>query len=108
MIRKFWMLWGVIALAGGTAAAQDARSVLQAAAAAMGATNLKSIQYSGTGYHSFLGQNYTPALTDSWPRFELKSYTRTVDYEAKSSKEDVVRVQGTWPRRGGGAGFPIQ
>ena len=108
MIRKFWMLWGVIALAGGTAAAQDARSVLQAAAAAMGATNLKSIQYSGTGYHSFLGQNYTPALTDSWPRFELKSYTRTVDYEARSAKEEFVRAQGTWPRRGGGAGFPIQ
>ncbi len=41
---------GVLALMVEAVAAQDARSVLQAAAKEMGAINLRSIQYSGTGW----------------------------------------------------------
>jgi len=88
-----------------TAAAQDAQSVLQAAATAMGATNLKSIQYSGTGWKGALGQNFSPDL--DWPRSEITSYTRTIDFDAKSSREEMVRIQGNNPARGGG-GTPIE
>ena len=59
----------VLALTVGTAAAQDARSVLQAAATTMGATNLKSIQYSWTGWEGAVGQNYSLEL--DWPRSEV-------------------------------------
>ena len=85
---------------GWTAAAQDAQSVLQAAATAMGATNLKSIQYSGTGWRGAVGQNFRPEL--DWPRFQMTSYTRTIDFEARSSKEEMVLIQGSNPARGGG------
>ena len=46
MAQKLWVLVVVLSLmAGGTAAAQDARAILQAASIAFGAGNVKSIQY---------------------------------------------------------------
>jgi glyoxylase-like metal-dependent hydrolase (beta-lactamase superfamily II) len=87
------------------AAAQDARTLLQAADNAVGASKVNSIQYTGTGRISYLGQNFTTA--DDWPRVDLKSWSQTIDYGSKSAKEEMVRVQGNNPPRGGGAGFPI-
>ena len=52
-----------------------------------------------------VGQNYTPR--DDWPRVELASYTKTVNFDAKSAREEQVRRQGSFPARGGG-GTPIQ
>src|SRR5215467_14654234 len=89
----------------GPAAAQNARALLQAADSAVGASKVNSIQYTGTGRISYLGQNFT--TTDDWPRVDMKSWSQTIDYAGKSAKEDMVRVQGNNPARGGGAGFPI-
>ena len=96
-----------MALAAGPVAGQgpDARSVLQAAATAMGVTNMKAIQYSGTGWQGMVGQNVAP--DQDWPRVDLTSYTRTIDFDTMSSREEYVRVQGNNPARGGGAGFPF-
>ena len=105
MRNRLLAFGAVLALMVPTAAAQDARSVLQATATTMGATNLKSIQYSGTGWKGAVGQNFSPEL--DWPRSEMTSYTRTIDFEAKASKEEIVRVQGDNDSRGGG-GAPIQ
>jgi len=88
-----------------TAAAQDVQSVLQAASDAMGATNMTSIRYSGTGWRGAVGQNYTPA--QDWQRFDITSYTRTIDFESRSSREEMVLVQGNNVTRGGG-GTPIE
>ena len=104
MGKRFWLLL-IVTLMARSAAAQDASSVLQAAASAMGVTNMKSIQYSGTGWQGAVGQNFAP--DQDWPRFDLKSYTRTIDFDTMSSKEEMVRVQGSNPARGGG-GAPIQ
>jgi glyoxylase-like metal-dependent hydrolase (beta-lactamase superfamily II) len=60
---------------------------------------------SGTGWNGAVGQSYSP--NDDWPRFEVTSYTRMIDYGARSSKEDLTRRQGNYPPRGGG-GTPIQ
>jgi glyoxylase-like metal-dependent hydrolase (beta-lactamase superfamily II) len=87
------------------AAAQNAKALLQAADNAVGASKVNSIQYTGTGRISYLGQNFT--TTDDWPRVDLKSWSQTIDYGSKSAKEEMVRVQGNNPPRGGGAGFPI-
>ncbi|HSF19206.1 MAG TPA: MBL fold metallo-hydrolase [Vicinamibacteria bacterium] len=95
----------VLTLCFGTAAAQDARSVLQAAADAMGASDLRSIRYSGTGWRGAVGQSFRP--DQDWPRFDLRHYTRTIDFEARSSKEEMVLVQGDNSPRGGG-GTPIE
>jgi glyoxylase-like metal-dependent hydrolase (beta-lactamase superfamily II) len=105
MPKRFFVLLAAMALLGGNAIAQDAMAVLRAASTAMGAANLKSIQYSGTGWNAGVGQSYSP--TDDWPRFEITRYTRTIDYEARTSNEDLTRRQGEYPQRGGG-GTPLQ
>ncbi|PYS45853.1 MAG: hypothetical protein DMG13_31170 [Acidobacteria bacterium] len=105
MTNRFWLSLSLAALMAGSAAAQDGRSVLQAAATAMGVNNMKSIQYSGTGWQGMVGQNLAP--DQDWPRVDLKSYTRTIDFDTMSSREEYVRIQGNNPPRGGGAGFPF-
>jgi glyoxylase-like metal-dependent hydrolase (beta-lactamase superfamily II) len=84
----------------GTAAAQDARTLLQAADRAIGAGAVNSIQYSGAGWMRPVGQNF--AAEEDWPRLDLKSYSNTIDYRSKSGKEDYVQIQGNNPQRGGG------
>jgi glyoxylase-like metal-dependent hydrolase (beta-lactamase superfamily II) len=106
MTRKLCVLVAVLALlvmAVGTAAAQDAKAVLQAASTAMGA--LKSVQITGTGWNAGVGQSFSPEA--DWPRFEVTRYVRTIDYDARSSREEFTRRQGNYPPRGGG-GTPIQ
>src|SRR5437660_7620641 len=95
----------VLGLAVVPAAAQNARALLQAADAAVGASKVNTIQYTGMGRISYLGQNFTTA--DDWPRVDMKTYSQTIDYGSKAAKEEMVRVQGNNPPRGGGAGFPI-
>ena len=68
-------------------------------------TTVKSIQYSGTGWNAGVGQSFGP--TDDWPRFDITAYTRTIDYDARTSYEDLTRRQGNNPPRGGG-GTPLQ
>jgi glyoxylase-like metal-dependent hydrolase (beta-lactamase superfamily II) len=74
---------------------------LAAAAEAMGATGLNSIQYSGSGTHYAFGQAYSPG--ERWPRFELKTYTAAVDYQTPAMRLEMLRAQGENPPRGGGA-----
>lgn len=96
----------VLALAGlsaNLAMAQDASALLQKSSIAMGAANLNSIQFSGTGHVSALGQNLLP--TAPWPETTVTAYTRTVDYANKSSREELTRTQNTPPSKGGGAPF---
>lgn len=88
----------LLTLLVGTAAAQDARAVLQAAAKNMGADNLKTLQITGKGWIAGVGQSYSPE--EDWPRFEVTTYTRTIDYDAKSSREELTRRQGNYPARG--------
>ena len=84
------------------ATAQDAS--LDNVAKAMGAAGVKSIQYSGSGTNFQLGQNFSPDVP--WPRFVVKSYTRAVNYESASIRDELVRTQGENPPRGGG-GQPV-
>src|SRR5262245_4792212 len=106
MAKRFLVLVALLALCAGLAAAQDAKAVVQSAATAMGATNLKSIQYTGNGgWFGAFGQSFAPG--ENFPRTDITSYTRTIDYEAKTSREDFTRKQGNNPARGGG-GIPIQ
>lgn len=104
MANRIWLFATVLALTAGPVAAQDARSALQAAAKAMGVTNMNSIQISASGWQGAVGQNFSPDV--DWPRFDLTSYTQTIDFGTMSSKVEMVRVQGNNPGRGGG-GAPI-
>jgi glyoxylase-like metal-dependent hydrolase (beta-lactamase superfamily II) len=85
------------------AGAQDVS--LDGVTKAMGATGLKSIQYSGNGVNFQVGQNYSPDVP--WPRFVVKTYTRAASYDAPALHDELVRLQGEDPPRGGG-GQPVR
>jgi len=72
-----------------------------AAAEAMGATNLNSIQFSGSGSNFAFGQAAAPGVR--WPRFEVKTYDMAIDYQAPAMRLHMLRAQGENPPRGGGA-----
>src|SRR6202047_2982679 len=101
MTRKFTGLLTSILVVPLSLAAQDAKTVLQAASKAMG--DVRSIQYSGTGHLYALGQAYNP--TSAWPQNNITSYTRTIDYGSRSSKKKKKQVEPNPPRGGGAAPF---
>jgi len=101
MAKKMWMLVAAITLCAGVASAQDVKTKLQAAMKATG--DVKSIQYSGTGKLDAFGQSFTP--TSAWPATNLTSYTKTIDYDSKSAKEELTRVEPNPPIQGGGRPF---
>lgn len=70
---------------------KDAKTVLGDVAQALGAGNLKSVRYSGTGYMFFFGEGYKP--TDPWPKFNIKTYTRTVDFANAAYEEKASWTQ---------------
>jgi len=72
------------------AGAQDAKSVLEVTIKNMG--DVTSIQYSGSGAVFTLGQSLSPA--SPWPRVEVKSFTRTVDYDKLATRNEGVGPQG--------------
>jgi glyoxylase-like metal-dependent hydrolase (beta-lactamase superfamily II) len=103
MIKRSLGAMAAFGLLAGMACAEDANSVLEKASKAMGATNLNSIRYTGSGKAGTLGQSYTPDA--AWPTLNVNSYTRTIDYPSQSSREEVVRTLENPPAKGGGAPF---
>ena len=101
MTRKFTGLLTLVLVVHVSLAAQDAKPVLQVASKAIG--DVRSIQYSGTGHLYALGQAYSP--TSAWPQNNITSYTRTIDYGSRSSREELTQVEPTPPRLGGAAPF---
>src|SRR5580704_8753650 len=101
MTRKFTGLFTLTLIFTASLAAQDAKEILQAASTAMG--DARSIEYSGTGQLYALGQAYSP--TSPWPRNNITSYTRTIDYGSRSSKEELTEVEPIPPRVGGALPF---
>src|SRR5262245_11143984 len=75
----------------GVATAQDAKSVIEATIKSMG--DFKSVQFSGGGAQFNLGQSVSPDT--AWPRGgEIKSFSRTFDYDKLSSRNETVNPQG--------------
>jgi len=96
----------VVALLGWFAAspgAQDARSVVDSLARTLGAANVRSLQYSGSGSVYGFGQSYEPG--GPWVKFDLRTYTFVGDYERQASREEQVRTYLDPPERGGTAVF---
>jgi glyoxylase-like metal-dependent hydrolase (beta-lactamase superfamily II) len=83
-------------------ASQEAKAVLEGVTKAMG--DVKSLQYAGSGANFAFGQNVTPGTP--WPRFNVKSYTRMVNYDTPAMQDTLVRTQAEPAARGGG-GIPM-
>jgi glyoxylase-like metal-dependent hydrolase (beta-lactamase superfamily II) len=112
MLERIIMCAGLLALLGVPAEAQntsnEAMALVRAVDAAIGASKARSIRYSGAdGYITVIGQSYTSSVQHVFPRFHLKSFVRTIDYETMSMREEQVRTQGAWPAEIGGGLRPI-
>jgi len=101
MARNFAVALALVIVMSRAVSAQDVKTVLNNASKAMGAQNLKSIQFSGSGSTFAVGQALNPNV--GWPRFNADSYTYTVDYESASARQEMVRSQALNPPLGGGA-----
>jgi glyoxylase-like metal-dependent hydrolase (beta-lactamase superfamily II) len=97
------VLVAMILLLGTRVSVQDAGMVLNDVARAIGATDLKTVQYSGTGFTFTFAQNYRPDAP--YPKFHA-TYTRAIDFDRGVAREEVVRTQFENPPRGGG-GQPL-
>jgi len=76
----------------------DPGPILAAAAREIGEANLKCITYSGTGYGGAVGQTFENAVNVDWPRIDsLANYTRSINWEAGTSKETFDRKPGLNP-----------
>ena len=82
---------------------RDPAAVLRQSDAAMGGTSLKTLRYAASGTGATFGQAYVPGNT--WPRIQIPSYTRWIDYENAALREDSVRVRAE--PNGGGALPPM-
>src|SRR5215204_3493736 len=103
MVRMLAAVVASLGIGAASAAAQDSRvvdprPVLEASLKAMGGADLKTIQYTGAGWSSQIGQTY--GLAEDWPKYEVLDYTRVLDYDARWSREDYTRRQGNYPLLG--------
>jgi glyoxylase-like metal-dependent hydrolase (beta-lactamase superfamily II) len=86
--------------ARGSAAAPQAPT-LQSAVAALNATAVRTIRFTGTGRSYVLGQPAT--ATEPWPMRVVKSYTAQIEFGTGSMRVEQVLTMPTPAPRGGGA-----
>ena len=67
----------------------DAGAVLKRAASAMGADALRTLHYYGKGSAWAFGQAFEPGK--AWPKQNLSSYARSIDYSTSALREETAR-----------------
>ena len=111
MAKTLWVVIGLVALTGGSPRAQrtpagpfppgfvDPQPVLAAAVKAIGADRLKCLTVGGgNGYGAAVGQAFESDKNVDWPRIDpLANYTRTMNWDAKTMKEEFDRKPGLNP-----------
>jgi glyoxylase-like metal-dependent hydrolase (beta-lactamase superfamily II) len=103
--REYFVIASLAAVMPFSAMAQnakavDAKPVVEDAVKAMGLGNLGSIRYTGRGLNFALGQAAAPNAP--WPKFNVKTYERIIDFDAGAMRQTMVRTQGENPPHGGG------
>ena len=79
------------------AACSKPAGTLPAAADALKAGEVKSIEYSGTGRWFQFGQ--APNATLPWPQFEVSSFTASINYDTPAARVQMTRKQTVDPAR---------
>jgi len=74
---------------------------LDAVAKALGATNVTSIEIEGSGVSYQVGQSYTAG--QSFPQFTVRSFTRVMNDDTGSFRQEVLQTRTLEPPKGGGA-----
>ena len=88
MLKSALTILAVLALVVTTPAQQP--DPISAAASALGADTIKSLQFTGSGASFNVGQAHEAG--GPWPRLNVESYTAVVDYEAPRLRLDIVRT----------------
>jgi glyoxylase-like metal-dependent hydrolase (beta-lactamase superfamily II) len=86
-----------LAIAVTSAACGPQAGSLQAANDALGAPQVNSVEFSGTGRWYQFGQ--APAPGTPWPQFDVSSYTATVNYATPAARVQMTRKQTIEPGR---------
>ena len=86
-MRNGWL--ALVALVGLAGCSQAPMNVVRDVAWTIGAADLRTVQYSGSGTIYVLGQSANPDAP--WPRFNLPHYTAVIDYEHSAMKEETRR-----------------
>jgi glyoxylase-like metal-dependent hydrolase (beta-lactamase superfamily II) len=89
MTTRWWLAPALAVAVAGCGGSKDAASVVRDAESAMG--NVTSIQYSGTGMNAFFGQALTAG--EAWPRRDLSAYTKTINYEQRTARDELNFAQ---------------
>ena len=108
MVRRYRLpvlLAGLAALMGGSVTSQqlppgyvDPKPILDAAIQAIGNDKLTCVTISGTAYDGAVGQQRESGRNVDWPRIdELANYTRTMNWQTKTMKEEFDRKPGLAP-----------
>lgn len=103
MLKRFVLVLALVVVASYQAMA--AESALQQIADALDVSTTKTFQFTANGRMYHVGQSTSPMA--AWPRYYVKSVTRTYDFTAGAMREQMVRTQGEAPPSGGG-GQPIE
>jgi len=80
-----------------SAACSRPAGTLEAAEETLGAANVRSIEYSGTGKWFQFGQAPSPTLP--WPPFDVSSFKASISYETPGARVEMVRKQTLEPLR---------
>ncbi len=96
-MRRLKTLAIAIATLAASAACSQPAGTLEAAREALGATELRSIAFSGTGRWFQFGQAPSPILP--WPQFDVSAYTATVNYDTPAARVQMTRIQTVEPGR---------
>ncbi len=78
----------------------EAAGVLKKASEAMGATELRSLRYSGSGMGASFGQAFKPGVP--WSKINLPRYVRAINYETASLSEEMTATRAELQGGGGG------
>src|ERR1700730_13221520 len=100
-MRMHWTMIAGLAVVMLMPSQAQQRTGLAAAADAMGATTLASIQYTGGGSVFSFGQAYEPG--ERWPRSVQRVYSAAINHQTPGMRLIQVRSQGEHPPRGGAA-----
>ena len=91
-----WIMVPAIAALPTTAAAQDAKTIVEGALRAMGAANLNAIVYSGEAAYGNFGQSRT--ISFGLSSTSIRNYTRAIDFTKPALRETGTAVPIGGPR----------
>src|SRR3954463_4757759 len=110
MFKKSILALIVVFAVVSAAPAQDAKTVIETAAKAMGYDQLKSIEYSGPTGKEGTAMGQAQSAAKGWPHFTLKNYSRYIDLNTLTGQQSPLRSRPAEPdgQLAGGGGLAPQ